>query len=332
MSKTLNSIVAVALLSLFPAMSLYVGTQGPDYTQEQAIFIATNFLKDSPTFAFDGMEETIEVVNVDTLRMPFTWKITISFTSRNAGYGDRSDEMVATVLTEHTMKIVVSNGKVLSAVTDDAFDELNEVMINGSIGQISDAEEIALNWLRDAPTYGFDGVDGSMRIVDSYVAESYPEQYFITITFECSHAGYGDRTGEILAQVITEHTAAIKVVNNEVESAVIDGVWDELTQADRENPEILAPENAVSIVIQYLNEKYPEAETLAIGPEWTVSDLTPEGLVGYATVEYSGDGWTIRVGYPVVWKPTYMIDVTNTSGFQWSGSVDQSGAVTESTQ
>ena len=329
MSRTLNTVVAVAILSLFPAMSLYFGTQGPDYTQDQAIFIATNFLKNSPTFTFDGMEETIEVVSVETLRMPFTWKVTLSFTSRNAGYGDRTGEMVAIVLTEHTMDIVVSNGKVLSAITDDVYDELNGVMLDGLIEQISETDEIALNWLRNAPTFSFDGIDGSMRIVDSYVAESYPEQYFITITFECSHAGYGDRTGDILAQVITEHTAVVKVVSGDVESAVIDGVWYELNQADKENPAILAPENAVDIVIQYLNEKYPEAESLAMDSEWSVANLTPEGLLGYSTMEYSGDGWTITVGYPVVWKPTYEVEVVNTSGFQWVGTVDQSGAVTE---
>ena len=329
MSRTLNTVVAVALLSLFPAMSLYVGTQSPNYTQDQAIFIATNFLKNSPTFAFDGMEETIEVVSVDILRMPFTWKVTLSLTCRNAGYGDRSDVMVATVLTEHTTDIVVSNGKVLSAVTDDVFDELNDVMLNGSVGQFSETEEIALNWLRDAPTYSFDGIDGSMRIVDSIVMESYPEQYVITITFECTHAGYGDRTNEILAQVITEHTAIVKVVSGEVESAVIDGVWDELNQADKENPSILAPEDAVDIVIQYLNEIYPEADTLAMDAEWSVANLTPEGLLGYSTMEYSGDGWTITVGYPVVWKPTYEVEVTHTSGFNWAGIVDQDGTVTE---
>ncbi|MBE0634222.1 hypothetical protein IH574_06580, partial [Candidatus Bathyarchaeota archaeon] len=67
MSRTLNTVVAVALLSLFPAMSLYAGTQAPNYTEDQAILIATQFLKNSPTFHFDGMEDTIELITVYTV-------------------------------------------------------------------------------------------------------------------------------------------------------------------------------------------------------------------------------------------------------------------------
>ena len=332
MTRISNTIVAVALLSLFPSMGLYAGTQGSNYTKDQAIFIATNFLKNSPTFAFDGMEDTIELVNVDTLRMLFTWRVTLSFTSRNAGYGDRTDEMVATVLTEHTMVIVVSNGKVLSAITDDLFDELSETIINSTCVRVSDEEILAIEWLRNAPTYAFDGIDGSMRILNTVIAESYPEQYLITITFECTHSGYGDRTDEVLAQVVTDHTAVVKVISYEVENAVIDGVWDELNQLDKDTPEILAPENAVSIVMQYLNEKYPEAESLTVNVEWSVANLTPEGLLGYSTLEYNGDGWTIKISYPVVWKPTYEINVTHISGFHWTGTVDQRGTVTEITE
>ena len=278
------------------------------------------------------MENTIEVVGVDTLRMPYTWSITLSFTSRNAGYGDRTNDMLATVLTPHTMVIVVSQGEVISALTDDIFNELTETMMN-TYGTLSEAETIAMNWLKDSPTFSFDGVDGSMMVVDSVIAESYPVQYFLTITFQCTHAGYGDRTGEMLAQVITEHKAAIKVVNGEIESAVIDSVWDELNQVDNTvSSDILAPEGAVNIVIQYLRENYPEAESLVMDGEWTVANLTPEGLLGYSTMEYSGDGWTIKISYPVVWKPTYEVDVVNTSGFHWAGSVDQSGKVTELTE
>jgi hypothetical protein len=332
MSRTLNTVVAVALLSLFPAMSLYAGTQAPNYTEDQAILIATQFLKNSPTFQFDGIEDTIELVEVYTIRMPYTWSIALKFTSRNAGYGDRSGEMVATVLTEHTMVIVVSVGEVISAVTDGAYDELTSTMQNMPKSPLKEAEDIASEWLKNAPTFSFDGIQGTMSVIDGVIAESYPEQYFITISFDCSHAGYGDRTDMMLAQIITQHEAVVVVSSNQIQSAVIDGEWDEFKVAEEANSDILFSEDAVNIAIQYLKENYHEASDLMIGAEWSVSNLTPEGLLGASTIEYMGDGWTIKVSYPVVWKPIYMVQIENTSGFTWTGSVDQSGSVTEITE
>ena len=169
-----------------------------------------------------------------------------------------------------------------------------------------------------------------MKVEEVVIAESYPIQYFITISFDCSHAGYGDRTGEILAQVITSHKVRLTVVSEEVQGAVIDGEWDEINQREKVVSELLPPEAAVQIVVEYLKENYPAASTLEITEEWSIANLTPEGLVGASTLEYSGDGWVIRVSYPVVWKPTYNFEVEHPeSEFTWSGIVDQSGAVTE---
>ncbi len=189
--------------------------------------------------------------------------------------------------------------------------------------------QMAIHFIMDSPTYSFDGVEGSIKVLDSVVLESYPEQYVVTIYFKCSHAGYGDRTDMVLAQVITEHTAKITIVNQEVQSAIIDDTWDELNQRDKDSPEVLSLEEALDIIIMYLKENYDEAEALEMTDEWSVADLTPEGLLGSSTIEYSGDGWTITARYPVVWKPTYSFEVGHESGFTWSGTVNQDGQVTE---
>jgi hypothetical protein len=330
MSKTVNTIVALALVSLFPALSIYAGINAPtlEFSEEQSIMIATDYLKGSPTFSFDGIEETIELIDVDTIRMPNTWSVILKFDSRHAGYGDRAGEMLAQVITEHTMVIMVSNGEVISAVTDDVFDEITETLqpVDTSL---EEAEQLALDWLMAAPTFSFDGIEGSMSIIDTAIAESYPVQYFVTISFTCAQPGYGDRTGEVLAQVITDHKARVVVSNGEVLSAVIDDAWDEFNQREKVISEILPPEEALNIVVNYLRENYDEAETLDVNMEWSVENLTPENLLGASTIEYSGKGWTITISNPVVWKPTYSFEVEHTSGFIWSGTVDQSGIVTE---
>jgi hypothetical protein len=227
------------------------------------------------------------------------------------------------------MVITIVEGEVVSAVTDGVFDELTGQKLPVDT-DAEEAEEIAMEWLRNAPTYSFDGVEGSMEIIDTSIAESYPVQYFVSIRFTSRHAGYGDRTGEMLAQVITEHTARVIVSSGEVQSAIIDGEWDELNQREKVSPELLPPEEALEMVVNYLQENYPEAEHLTITDDWSITDVTPENLLGSMVTEYRGDGWVITESHPVVWKPVYTFEVENLeTGFKWRGSLDQSGQITE---
>lgn len=55
-----------------------------------------------------------------------------------------------------------------------------------------------------------------------------PTEYTFKAKFDCRHSGYGDRTGKVLAQVITAHEAEITVAGCQVKSAVMDGKWDML--------------------------------------------------------------------------------------------------------
>ncbi len=57
-----------------------------------------------------------------------------------------------------------------------------------------------------------------------------PSCWEFTFEFDSRHAGYGDRTGQVLAQVITPHRAVVTVEEGEVTSAVMDGKWDMLRQ------------------------------------------------------------------------------------------------------
>jgi len=92
------------------------------------------------------------------------------------------------------------------------------------------AVKAAVAFLKEGPTFGFDGVPGSIEVVGVAVAESHPLQYVVTVEFQCRHAGYGDRTGQMVAQVITPHEVRVVVSDGRVVEAVIDGVWDEVRQ------------------------------------------------------------------------------------------------------
>jgi len=96
----------------------------------------------------------------------------------------------------------------------------------------SNNEAIAIAYLKNAPTFKFDGILSSIKITDSWQAQTftYPGFWGVTIEFDCSHAGYGDRTGQVVAQVITHHSISMHVTEGHVTLAIIDNVWNEITQ------------------------------------------------------------------------------------------------------
>ena len=91
---------------------------------------------------------------------------------------------------------------------------------------------IARQFILNAQTYAFDGIDGTLRVLETMSLESWPVQYIVILSFESSHSGYGDRSDKVLDQIVTTHTATMKVVNGEVVQAVIDDAWDELHQLE----------------------------------------------------------------------------------------------------
>ena len=206
------------------------------------------------------------------------------------------------------------------------------------------ALEVALDFLKNSPTYAFDGISGTITVIDTLIMESYPIQYVFIVTFDSSHAGYGDRTDQMLAQVITSHQARIKVVNGEVVNAILDDVWDMVNQEEMEvfnpvdpdtpvvNTNILSPENAVGLAVEHLVLNYRELDGVATPRRWETEDLTPEGLVGSSKMKFTSEDWTVIISWNVVLKPVYTLEVNygGSEGFDWQGTVDQNQNITES--
>ena len=69
---------------------------------ERAIRVAEDFILQSPTFKFDGIPDSLEIVEFVTLEsIPPIYNIQISFDSINAGFGNRAGEALAEVVTHH---------------------------------------------------------------------------------------------------------------------------------------------------------------------------------------------------------------------------------------
>jgi hypothetical protein len=324
LDKKLRVFFALVVVGIFPALALNAWHNNPvEYTEQGAIDAALFYLKNSPTFKHDGMLESINVTGAYRARTPTpTWLVVIEFDCANSGYGDRTGQIVLEVETHHEVSIIVEEGVVIRATIDGEWDEMAQKPIESEDSDSENAIGIALDFLKNGATYKFDGIDGTMVVEETRILESYPVQYIVIISFDSSHAGYGDRTGQILAQVVTPHSAWVKVVNGEVVSAVLDNTWDELNQEFRQS-ELIPIEEARDLVIQYILEKYDI--TVPVPEEWAFAILTPEGLVGASTQQFVGGGWEMNISFPAVITPIYEVSVsfTGETSFTWKGTVDQ---------
>jgi len=93
-----------------------------------------------------------------------------------------------------------------------------------------ESQRIAEEFLRSSPTFIFDGIEDTLRLVDTIAPQSMPDYRIFFFTFDSGQAGYGDRTGQVLAEVITPHKVAITVDQGQIKVALIDRTWDILTQ------------------------------------------------------------------------------------------------------
>lgn len=92
-------------------------------------------------------------------------------------------------------------------------------------------KQLVEDFIKNGATYAFDGIDGSIKIIritGSASGEKPNTVYNWTyeLEYQTSHPGHGDRTGQMLAQVISKHSATISIVNGEIDAAVCDEIWD----------------------------------------------------------------------------------------------------------
>ena len=102
--------------------------------------------------------------------------------------------------------------------------------------QRTEAVQAAERWIKNSsPTFVFDGNGLELREVVRLAREGAElAAYEMVFEFESRHAGYGDRAGEMLAQVITPHQLEVRVERDpdtggwKIVRAVTDGKFDEM--------------------------------------------------------------------------------------------------------
>jgi hypothetical protein len=130
-SKILIAVAAVAVILAIGAFFIQKA-ESPTINEpldiSEAQTLAESWvIKKSPTYTFDGMDLTLDEAIEEIEGKSFIFVFT--FNSRAAGYGDRSDMMLAQMITPHVMEVYVEDGEVVNAITDGVFDEMTGEMI-----------------------------------------------------------------------------------------------------------------------------------------------------------------------------------------------------------
>ena len=136
--RTRGTLWVVALVAIWllppgwaapsPPMQLAKGqTEG----EASGTAIAEAYVRQSSTFQFDGLEDSLRLEAVRPLTAcPGCYEYTWYFESQFPGYGDRSGLAIAPMRTPHRAKIVLAGGTVVSGVLDDAWDMTRQLILD----------------------------------------------------------------------------------------------------------------------------------------------------------------------------------------------------------
>jgi hypothetical protein len=86
----------------------------------------------------------------------------------------------------------------------------------------------AQQFVNGEATFKYDGDAGTLKVALSKTIDS--STYEVVADFTSRAGGYGDRTGLMVAQVLTPHKAVITLSKGEIVSAIMDGQWDMIAQ------------------------------------------------------------------------------------------------------
>ena len=120
----ITAIFVTVFISINKVSFLTPDTKPVTCSQDQAVSLTEQFIKNTPTFAFDGVEGSIKKQKVEAIENGKAWQTTYTFRSKHPGYGDRSDQTLVEQVTEHSVQITIRNCKIVIATCDKNYDLL----------------------------------------------------------------------------------------------------------------------------------------------------------------------------------------------------------------
>ncbi|MFW6150969.1 MAG: plastocyanin/azurin family copper-binding protein [Chloroflexota bacterium] len=262
------------------------------YTEAESRQMAEDFVRDSATFQFDGIEDSLELVETLYPDMEYAWQFVFQFDSRHAGYGDREGQMLAQVITPHEAVIAVERGEVINAVMDEKWHMMEQQMLEpGPSVEIASPQPGAspeTNQVTvEIEVSNFSVVD---KLGEEPVAGEGHVHFYMDVEIPTS-PGEPAVTGEGTYAVSTEnshtwtdvspgqHTFSVQLVNNNhspLEPPVVDSV-----QVTVEEPAVSPPPAGTQVTIRDFSYQ-PAEVTIEPGETvtWVNEDATTHTVTG----------------------------------------------------
>lgn len=173
--------------------------------------------------------------------------------------------------------------------------------------QANEASDVVRGWIEsEAPTYVYDGSELELQEFFRQPEDECAECYRFTFSFQSSHGGYGDRSGQTVTQAVTSHIIEIWFQDGVVVNAVTDGAFNEMTGELIPEEERMAERGQKEVQVYFYNptadrngDGYTECSADALRPvNRKVSEGSPVAdalgilILGDITDEEVGSGFT----------------------------------------
>ncbi len=148
-SKSVKLMVPVMALAVASLLALVAcSSDGGDNEVDRRL--AESFLRNSPTFRFDGLPESVELMDRATGNCETCVVYTFGFESSHPGYGDRTDIPLAAAITPHEAIISIEDGLITDARIDSIWDVIKQSPIARSASS-EDGSNTPVTALLDSP-------------------------------------------------------------------------------------------------------------------------------------------------------------------------------------
>jgi hypothetical protein len=88
--------------------------------------VSKQFIITSPTFSYDGISDSLEI-QIISLDEGSGFLVEGKFKTNHSGFGNRANLDLPEDITLHTIEMVIVEEKVISAVIDNQWDEINQI-------------------------------------------------------------------------------------------------------------------------------------------------------------------------------------------------------------
>lgn len=124
-------VISVAVMSSYDFEdSTYFPNGITENDSEKIIDFTRQFIINGPTFSYDGIPDSLEIKIVSADESDSKFLLEGKFKTLHTGYGNRENLDLPEDITLHTIIVSIVDEKIISAVIDNQWDELNQITCN----------------------------------------------------------------------------------------------------------------------------------------------------------------------------------------------------------